>query len=187
MVLSLTPCPCAGNSRAKVRVLLQVHRNGDGRSPRVSGSPSFSSACPKSGSSSVLAFRPAPGRRTRAATCPRGGAKRRSNSACPLRIVVGDRPGAGATATTPPIRRHLPLLPPMGVAAAHPSAGIANDTSFRSTEWRLHLASPGYHIPRKLAQLILTQSLSAVVFGRRASAGHHDESESARSQRSAPW
>jgi len=52
-----------------------------------------------------------------------------------------------------PIHRHLPLPPPIAVASAHPSGATATDTSFRSTEWRLHLASPGYNIPQKLAQL----------------------------------
>src|SRR5262249_646172 len=42
-----------------------------------------------------------------------------------------------------PTRMPQPPTPPIAGASAHPSEATANDTSFRSTEWRWPLASPG--------------------------------------------
>src|SRR2546430_5943660 len=58
-------CSSDLNSLANLGVLLQVHRNGDIGSPRVTGSNSRSKSCSSVSSRSVLVLRPPPGRRIR--------------------------------------------------------------------------------------------------------------------------
>src|SRR5664280_3212776 len=59
-VHELTGCPCAVSSAASVRVDLDVHRNADIGSPRVSGSTMASKAASRPGSVAVNGLRPPP-------------------------------------------------------------------------------------------------------------------------------
>ena len=87
-VHGLMGCPCRTNSSARWAVLLQVQRNGDIGSPRLTGSTSCSSAGDNPGSESVRRLRPPPFLRKRESTLALGFFLRTANSANPLRIVL---------------------------------------------------------------------------------------------------
>jgi hypothetical protein len=91
------PC-CENNSLDSVDVLLQVQRNGDSGSPRVSGSTSVSSISHTSGC--AASYERVPPLR-RIFTTSAGVAPARASSR-PLRTVLIAMPVARATAATPP-------------------------------------------------------------------------------------
>jgi hypothetical protein len=79
------------------RVLLQIHRNGDSGSPRVSGSIRRSNETSSLGSCSTMFFRPAPARRIRP-----GIAFPSAISSIPLAMAFRESPLARRILETPP-------------------------------------------------------------------------------------
>ena len=98
MTKSLTWWPFSRMAAVSVRIDLDVHRNADIGSPRVTGSISNSNAATSSPSWASARFRPPPERRDR----PDPGAVPSSASFRPRRTVSAATPVAAATMPTPP-------------------------------------------------------------------------------------